>query len=127
MAEANANGTPMAVRLATQTAYIVDLYHSSGHVGMWCSQQCMPGLEANQALLGDFPTNICETMNSELSPLAHTVHHMGRWVFQLSNREMVDVLNMKNVSSRTILQPPTVLSLSCYACPPLYSSIQTSS
>ena len=77
MAEAIQNGTSMAVRLGTDMAYIVDEYHSSGHVGKWCSENCMPQLEANQALLDTFPTNICETMNSELSPLGHVIHHMG--------------------------------------------------
>ena len=97
MAEANEKGTTMAVRLATEMAYIVDVYHSSGHVGKWCSENCLPQLEANNALLDKFPTNICETMNSELSPLGHVIHHMGRWTCQLYVHEMVDVLNMKTL------------------------------
>ena len=58
----------------------------------------MPQLEANQALLDTFPTNICETMNSELSPLGHVIHHMGRCTSQLYVHEMVDVLNMKTLA-----------------------------
>lgn len=96
-AEACNLGTDLAKRLATRMAYIVDEYHSSGHVGQWCSQHCMPQLAENQALLNGFPTNICEIMNSELSPLGHTVHHMGRWTCQLLVHEAVDVLNMKTV------------------------------
>ena len=46
---------PMAVRLETDMAYIVDEYHSSGHVGKWCSENCMLQLEANKALLDTFP------------------------------------------------------------------------
>lgn len=87
----------MAARLATEMAYIVDEYHASGHVGEWCSKHCLPGLEVNKALLHKFPTNICEIMNSELSPLGHVIHHMGRWTSQLYTHEMVDVLNMKTL------------------------------
>ena len=83
--------------MATQMSYVVDEYHASGHVGQWCSEHCMPKLPQNQSLLRGFPTNICEITNSELSPLGHTVHHMGRWVCQLAVREMVDILNMKTV------------------------------
>ena len=97
IAEGNGQGNPMAARLASDMSFIVDEYHSSGHVGQWCARTCMPQLAENQALLRGFPTNICETVNSELSPLGHTVHHMGRWVCQLAVREMVDVLNMKTV------------------------------
>ena len=97
LAEARGSGTDVATRMATQMACIADEYHSSGHVGQWCSQQRMPGLPGNKSLLAGFPTNICEIVNSELSPLGHTVHHMGRWSCQLLVREAVDVLNMKNV------------------------------
>ena len=96
MAEANAEGPPVAKLLST-LAYIVDEYHSSGHVGQWCSEHCMPQPEANKALLQGFPTNICEIVNSELSPLGHTIHHMGRWFCQLAVQEMVDVMNLKTL------------------------------
>eukprot|EP00959_Pyramimonas_sp_CCMP1952_P395680 8290903-Pyramimonas_sp.AAC.1 len=33
MAEKNGEGTAVAARLATEASYIVDDYHSSGHVG----------------------------------------------------------------------------------------------
>ncbi|CAK0905686.1 unnamed protein product, partial [Prorocentrum cordatum] len=49
------------------------------------------------ALLSKFPTNICEIMNSELSPLGHVVHHVGRWASQFYVQEMVDALNMKTL------------------------------
>ena len=58
MAEANQSVTTMAVRLGTDMAYIVDENHSSGHVGKWCSENCMSLLEANKELLNTFPTNI---------------------------------------------------------------------
>ena len=81
MAEANAEGPPVAKLLST-LAYVVDEYHSSGHVGQWCSEHCMPHLEANKALLQGFKTNIREIVNSELSPLGHMIHRMGRWFCQ---------------------------------------------
>ena len=46
-------------------------------------------------LFDTFPTNICETMNSELSRLGHVIQHTGRWTSQLYAHEMVDVLNMR--------------------------------
>ena len=97
MAESQEKRTATATRLAEAYNYIVDEYHSTGHVGQWCSENVMPELEKNAALLRGFPTNICETMNSELSPLGHTVHHMGRWTCQLFVQEAVDVLNMKTL------------------------------
>ena len=66
-------------------------------MGEWCAERSLPGLARNQRLLGAFPTNICETVNSDLSPLRHTIHHMGRWVCQLAVSEMVDVHNLKKV------------------------------
>lgn len=106
MAEAMRNETPMSQRLAAAMSYIVDEFHASGHVGAWCASHCLPSLPENQALLRGFPnpevmpgfpTSICEVVNSELSPLGHTVHHQGRWVCQLIVHEVVDVHNMKRV------------------------------
>ena len=92
VAEANAEGPPVAMLLST-LAKIVNEYH----FGHWCSEHCMPQLEANKALLQGVPTNICEIVNSEQSPIGHTIHHMGRWFCQLAVQEMVDVLNLKTL------------------------------
>ena len=97
MAESQEQRTPTATSLATELAYIVDEYHSSGHVGKWCAEHCLPKLPQNAPALNGFPTNICETVNSELSPLGHTVHHMGRWTCQMTLQEGLDVLNMKTL------------------------------
>ena len=32
-------------------SYIVDLYHATGHVGKWRAENCLPKLDANEALL----------------------------------------------------------------------------
>ena len=100
MAETQEKRTAIATRLEQECAYIVDEYHSSGHVGRWCAENCMPKLTTNAALLNGFPTNICEKVNSELSPLGHTVHHMGRWMCQLYIHEVIDVLNMKTLQRK---------------------------
>ena len=55
-------------------------------------------VRSQQELLDTIPTSICETMNSELSPLGHVLHHMDRWTSQLHVHEMVDVLNMKTLT-----------------------------
>jgi hypothetical protein len=86
--------------LVEDCSYVVDEYHASGHVGQWCSENVLPKLAVNAALLNGFPTNICETINSELSPLGRTVHHMGRWTCQLYMQEVVDVLNMTTLQKK---------------------------
>jgi len=60
--------------------YVIDRPHSRGHVDPVCVQECFPDTDKNSAFLRDFPTPICESVNSDLSPLAHTVHHMQRWL-----------------------------------------------
>jgi hypothetical protein len=100
MAESQEKRAAIARRLVEDCSYIVDEYHASGHVGQWCSENVLPKLAVNAALLNGFPTNICETINSELSPLGHTVHHMGRWTCQLYMQEVVDVLNMKTLQKK---------------------------
>lgn len=100
MAESQTQRAAIAKRLIDDCSYIVDEYHASGHVGVWCAQHVLPKLAANAALLDGFPTNICETINSELSPLGHTVHHMGRWTCQLYMQEVADVLNMKTLQNK---------------------------
>ena len=100
MAESLAADSALAGRLAKDVAYVVDDFHASAHVGAWCKEHCLPSLSTNKALLGDFPAEICETVNSCLSPLSHTIHHMGRWVCQLVVSEIVDVHNMKVVMEK---------------------------
>ncbi|CAK0858744.1 unnamed protein product [Prorocentrum cordatum] len=95
MVEANRASSPIAEELAADVACIVDEYHASAHVGAWCKKHCLPSLPENQAPLRKFPTNICEVKNSDLSPLAHTIHHMGRWMCILAVAEMVDVSNRR--------------------------------
>ncbi|CAK0903331.1 unnamed protein product [Prorocentrum cordatum] len=90
-AEGAAPGS-LAVRLG-QFRYVVDRPHSKGHVDATCKAECFPDVPANAAALGDFPTPICESVNAQLSPLAHTVHHMGRWVCDFIVGECVDVHN----------------------------------
>jgi hypothetical protein len=73
--------------------YIVDRPHSRGHVDATCIEECFPDVAKNQAILADFPTPICESVNAELSPLAHTIHHMQRWLCLFVVTECVDVHN----------------------------------
>jgi len=57
----------------------------------------MPQLELNRGLLRNFPTDIAETVNSEFSPLGHTIHHMGRFFAQLVVHESADVHNLSRL------------------------------
>lgn len=84
----------MSKRLSSEAFYyIVDRPHSRGHVDATCKAECFPTVAKNAAFLGDFPTPICESVNSELSPLAHTVHHMQRWLCLFIVSESVQVHN----------------------------------
>ena len=64
-------------------------------LGLRCRQ--LSCARACWCVVHGFPTNICEVMNSELSPLGHTVNDMERWMCHLMVQECVDVLNMKTV------------------------------
>jgi hypothetical protein len=84
----------MSKRLSDENfLYIVDRPHSRGHVDPVCKVECFPTVPRNAAALCSFPTPICESVNSELSPLAHTVHHMQRWLCFFLVTECVDVHN----------------------------------
>ena len=89
MAESQTARTAVARPLASMS-YIVDENHASGHVGKGCSQACLPTLPPDTGLFRGIPTNMCEIRNSDLSPLSHTVHHMGRWMFQICVQEYID-------------------------------------
>ena len=80
-----------------QMAFIVDRFHAPGHTGAYCKEHCMPQLELNRGLLRNFPTDIAETVNSEFSPLGHTIHHMGRFFAQLVVHESADVHNLSRL------------------------------
>ena len=73
--------------------YIIDRPHSRGHVNAECKVECFPDVPKNAAFLGDFPTPICESVNAQFSPLAHTVHHMQRWLCFFVVTECVEVHN----------------------------------
>lgn len=63
--------------------FIIDKFHAPGHVGDLCRQHCLPDLAGNKSILSKFPTDIAETVNSQLCPLGHVVHHMNKWICQL--------------------------------------------
>lgn len=88
--------SPTAERLATM-AFIVDRFHAPGHCGQYCAQTCLPTIEENKQLLGDFPTEIAEIVNSEMTPLGHTVRHMGKFFTQLVVNECADVHNLSRL------------------------------
>eukprot|EP00959_Pyramimonas_sp_CCMP1952_P101973 2132600-Pyramimonas_sp.AAC.1 len=80
----------MAARLGG-FQFIQDWPHNLGHVDPTCREEYFPTVAANEATLGSFPTPICESVNAQLSLLAHTVHHMGRWVCLFFVSEVVEV------------------------------------
>ena len=77
--------------------YVIDRPHSRGHVDQVCKDECFPDVEKNAAFLRDFPTPICESVNSDLSPLAHIVHHMQRWLALFMVNEIVEVHSEQKV------------------------------
>ena len=88
--------TAIAERLATMD-FIVDRFHAPGHCGEYCAQHCLPTIEENKRLLGTFPTEIAEIVNSEMTPLGHTIHHMGKFFTQLVVSECTDVHNLSRL------------------------------
>ena len=93
-AEGWADGNELTARLARDMCYIIDKPHSRAHVDASCRGNCFPDLPENMEALGNFPTPINEAVNAQLSPLAHTVHHMQRWVCNFIVAESVDVHNI---------------------------------
>ena len=88
--------TAIAERMATMD-FIVDRFHAPGHCGEYCAQHCLPTIEENKGLLGTFPTEIAEIVNSEMTPLGHTIHHMGKFFAQLVVSECTDVHNLSRL------------------------------
>jgi hypothetical protein len=59
-----------------------------------CRERNFPDTVDNKAALGKFPTAINESVNAQLSPLAHTIHHMQRWLATFIMAECADVHNI---------------------------------
>lgn len=78
-------------------ALILDRFHAPGHCGQYCAQTCLPTIGENKQLLGDFPTEIAEIVNSEMTPLGHAVRHMGKVFTQLVVNECADVHNLSRL------------------------------
>ena len=84
----------MSVRLSSDDfLYILDRPHSRNHVDEECQATCFPTVQRNKIFLSDFPPPICESVSAELLPLAHTVHHMQRWLCLFVVSECVAVHN----------------------------------
>ena len=98
MAQTQKSGSVLAEK-ASKLSFIVDAFHSAGHVGQWCKAHLMPDLPANKEKLAGFPTSIAEVVNASFSPLKHTIHHMGCFMAKFVLTELVDVHNMKVLSS----------------------------
>ena len=94
MAEGNRRDSALASRIASMS-FIVDQFHASGHVGQWCKCHCLPTVPEHKNLLNGFPDSIAESVNADLSPLGHLIHHFGQWLCQLCVNEMIDVHNLK--------------------------------
>ena len=100
-AESHQRESDFAQKL-TSLSYILGEFHARGHVGEWCKLHCLPTAPANRRLPRGFPTSIAEMMNSELSPLGHTIHQYGQWASQLFMNEVVDVRNMDKLRSKRL-------------------------
>lgn len=98
MAQSQKSGSVLAEQ-ASKLTFIVDAFHSAGHVGQWCKAHLMPDLPANKEKLAGFPTSIAEVVNASFSPLKHTIHHMGCFMAKFVLTELVDVHNIKVLSS----------------------------
>lgn len=98
MAQSQKSGSVLAEK-ASKLSFIVDAFHYAGHVGQWCKAHLMPDLPANKEKLAGFPTSIAEVVNASLSPLKHTIHHMGCFMAKFVLTELVNAHKMKVLSS----------------------------
>ena len=94
-ARARRDDGPLASRLA-EMRYIVDRPHSLNHVDPECQAICFPTVPANMEALATSPTPINESVNAQLSPLKHIVHHMQKWVCFFIVSECADEHNIMN-------------------------------
>ncbi|CAJ1402387.1 unnamed protein product [Effrenium voratum] len=88
----------IAGRLSNMS-FIVDRFHATGHKGVFCRNHCLPTSQNNELLLGNFPTDIAESVNALYSPLGHTIHHMNKHFAQLVVQECTDVHNLARLQS----------------------------
>ena len=95
----------ISMRLASPDFfYIIDRPHSRGHADPICKAECFPDVDRNATFLRKFPTPICESVNAEMSPLAHTIHHMQRWLCLFVVNECVEVHNELRAQRRGEMQ-----------------------
>ena len=73
---------PSAASLAyPNMKFIIDKFHSLGHVDSWCAETCMPNLPENAPLVADLNTSICEITFSWLARYKHSTRKMRQRSF----------------------------------------------
>ena len=82
--------------------YILDRFHVSGHIDLWCYFLCMrnvhPDLDFNRAFVQGRNTFVCELTFSCLARYKHMFRKMRQWIANFFLQELVD---MRNVSQFT--------------------------
>ena len=93
-AASRAGKSPLARRLAyPQVKYVIDRFHSKGHVDHWCKQHCMHTSPENEKALQGVNTSVCEQQFSKLGRYKFMVSKMGAAIGAFFLNEVVELRN----------------------------------
>jgi hypothetical protein len=75
--------------------YVVDRFHSKGHVDKWCVDNCLHTTEENATVMKGVNSSVCEQQFSSLGRFKFMVSKMGRATAAVFLNEMVEARNRK--------------------------------
>ena len=78
--------------------YIVDHFHSKGHVDTWCQQNCSPLCAGNAERMAHINSSACEILFSWLSGYKASFRHMNRMTGHFFIHEVLLLRNAWNAS-----------------------------
>ena len=78
--------------------YIVDKFHSRGHVDAWCVANCGPNVPENSEVVTEINTSICEITFAWLARFKRMTRKMNQFSFWFFDQEVVYERNMTLLS-----------------------------
>ncbi len=73
--------------------YVVDRFHSRGHVDAWCKANCLHTSPENVALMAGVNSSVCEQQFSSLGRYKYAVSKMGRSTASFYVNEVIELRN----------------------------------
>ena len=85
------NTSPLARQISSMS-WVLDRFHSAGHVDSWCKERCHPSV--HEELMRDVNSSACERVNAQLGrhKFVYRAMQKGNSTFFLS--EVVDSRNL---------------------------------